>query len=137
MMPWYGVQLCAVSYTHLKIDDTNKLYIEDINDAVVMDILFDSKQVLECTKELQTEMYDYCVIRGESLTYGFVVLVCEGNNKVVYYCCLLYTSSTQQGAAATPAVFNAYQQAQQARDAQLAAANPGLYTCLLYTSRCV
>ena len=40
----------------------------------------------------------------------------------------LLTASTQQGAAATPAVFNAYQQAQQALDAQLAAANPGLYT---------
>ncbi len=39
----------------------------------------------------------------------------------------LLTASTQQGAAATPAVFNAYQQAQQALDAQLAA-NPGLYT---------
>ena len=33
-----------------------------------------------------------------------------------------------QGAAATPAVFNAYQQAQNALDAQMAAANPGLYT---------
>lgn len=40
----------------------------------------------------------------------------------------LLTASTQQGAAATPAVFNAYQQAQNALDAQMAAANPGLYT---------
>ena len=34
----------------------------------------------------------------------------------------------QQGAAAMPTVFNAYQQAQNALDAQMAAANPGLYT---------
>ncbi len=40
----------------------------------------------------------------------------------------LLTASTQQGAAAMPAVFNAYQQAQNALDAQMAAANPGLYT---------
>lgn len=40
----------------------------------------------------------------------------------------LLTASTQQGAAAMPTVFNAYQQAQNALDAQMAAANPGLYT---------
>ena len=58
----YTAFLMKIGGGLLKIDDTNKLYIEDINDAVVMDILFDSKQVLECTKEFQTEMYDYCVI---------------------------------------------------------------------------
>lgn len=81
----YTAFLMKIGGGLLKTDNTNKLYIEDINDAVVMDILFDSKQVLECTKEFQTEMYDYCAIIGESLTYGFIVLVCEGNNKGVYY----------------------------------------------------
>lgn len=41
---------------------------------------------------------------------------------------LLAAASTQQSAAATPAVFNAYQQAQNALDAEMAAVNPYLYS---------
>lgn len=72
-------------------DDINKIYIKDIGENVVVDVLYGNDprnikgSIIFWMKQFESEIYPESIIIGDDIQQGFFILICSGDNKGVYY----------------------------------------------------
>lgn len=75
----------------VKLNEFNKLFLDDANETVSIDVLYgihtDKKasDIEYWTNEYAEDLLEKTIIIGDSIQHGFIVLVCDGSNNGIYY----------------------------------------------------
>lgn len=72
-------------------DEVNKIVIDEIGEEIILDVLYGDNQknekssILFWMEQFDGELLENSIIIGDDLLQGFLVLICDGENKGVYY----------------------------------------------------
>ena len=75
----------------VKLNEFNKLFLDDANETVSIDVLYgihtDKKasDIEYWTNEYAEDLFEKTIIIGDSIQQGFIVLVCDGSDNGIYY----------------------------------------------------
>ena len=75
----------------LEKDESNKIYIDDLNADIVIDVLYGGNvqeknaNILYWMEELAGDLLDNTIIIGDDILQGLIVMICKGENKGIYY----------------------------------------------------
>lgn len=72
-------------------DSSNRIYVKSLNDYIVLDVLY-GYHVLEKNAdivcwmdEMPDDILEKTIIIGDDIRQGFIVMICEGEDKGIYY----------------------------------------------------
>lgn len=70
--------------------DTNKFWVKELDDYIVIDVLFgvDLDENIDIKANLDMFSYDMLpetILIGDSIQHGFIVMICNGPDKGIYY----------------------------------------------------
>lgn len=71
-------------------DDSNFVQVEGLSEEIVIDVFFGIHQntnsdILYWNREMRDELLEKTIIIADDIIQGFIVLICEGEDKGVYY----------------------------------------------------
>lgn len=71
-------------------DDSNFVQVEGLSEEIVIDVFFGIHQntnsdILHWNREMRDELLEKTIIIADDIIQGFIVLICEGEDKGVYY----------------------------------------------------
>lgn len=72
-------------------DEVNKIVIDEIGEEIILDVLYGDNQknekgsILFWMEQFDGELLGSSIIIGDDILQGFLVLICDGENKGVYY----------------------------------------------------